>query len=79
LGNHYDHLTLDERRLIFELREAKVSIPNIAARLGRHRSTTHREIRRNWFDDGPWLRGYPVLKASLGMKAYFCAPQTPWQ
>ena len=35
-----------------------MSVPRIAERLGRHRSTIHREIRRNWHDDGPWLRGY---------------------
>lgn len=58
LGTRYDHLTLDERKLIFQLREAKMSVPRIAKRLGRHRSTIHREIRRNWHDDGPWLRGY---------------------
>ena len=58
LGTRYDHLTLDERKLIFQLREAKMSVPRIAERLGRHRSTIHREIRRNWHDDGPWLRGY---------------------
>jgi len=58
VGERYDHLTLDERKLIFQLREAKMSVPRIAERLGRHRSTIHREIRRNWHDDGPWLRGY---------------------
>ena len=58
LGTRYDHLTLDERKLIFQLREAKISVPRIAEQLGRHRSTIHREIRRNWHDDGPWLRGY---------------------
>lgn len=58
MGTRYEQLTLDERKLIFQLREAKISVPRIAERLGRHRSTIHREIRRNWHDDGPWLRGY---------------------
>lgn len=58
MGERYDQLTLDERKLIFQLREAKMSVPRIAERLCRHRSTIHREIRRNWHDDGPWLRGY---------------------
>ena len=58
MGTRYDQLTLDERKLNFQLREAKMSVPRIAERLGRHRSTIHREIRRNWHDDGPWLRGY---------------------
>ena len=47
LGTRYDHLTLDERKLIFQVREAKMSVPRIAERLGRHRSTIHREIQRN--------------------------------
>lgn len=53
-------LTLDDRRLIFRLLEAKQSIPAIAARLGRHRVTIHREIRRNWYDDAeaPRMSGY---------------------
>ncbi|WP_299539230.1 IS30 family transposase [Phenylobacterium sp.] len=58
MGTRYDHLTLSERKLIFQLREAKMSVPRIAERLCRRRSTIHREIRRNWHDDGPWLRGY---------------------
>lgn len=63
MGAQYDHLTLEDRRLIYRLREAKVSVPAIARRLGRHRSTIHREIRRNWFDDGPYLRGYFPISA----------------
>jgi IS30 family transposase len=35
-----------------------MSVPRIAERLGRHRSTIHREIHRNWHDDGPCLGGY---------------------
>jgi IS30 family transposase len=58
VGERYDHLSLDERKLIFQLHQAKMSVPRIAERLGRHRSTIHPEIRRNWHDDGPWLRGY---------------------
>ena len=45
----YDHLTLDERRQIFHLREARQPIGLIAAQLGRHRSTICRELRRNFF------------------------------
>jgi len=51
MGSRYSHLTLEDRRLIFRLLEAKHSIPAIAARLGRHRVTIHREVRRNWYDD----------------------------
>jgi IS30 family transposase len=45
----YRHLDLDERRTIFRLLGAKVPVAVIAARLGRHRSTIHREIHRNHF------------------------------
>jgi IS30 family transposase len=31
------------------------------------------------FDRGTEFAAYPALKASLGMDAYFCAPQAPWQ
>lgn len=61
---HYDHLTLEDWRPIYMLRETKVSVPAIARRLGRHRSTIHREIRRNWFDYGPYLRGYSTRLSS---------------
>lgn len=51
MGARYDHLTLDERRLIYRLREARLGVPRIAERLGRHRSTIYRELRRNWHRD----------------------------
>lgn len=31
------------------------------------------------FDRGTEFAAYPALKTSLGMDAYFCAPQAPWQ
>jgi IS30 family transposase len=60
MGSHYSHLTLDERRLIFRLWEATADVALIAARLGRHRSTIYREVRRNWYDDAeaPRMSGY---------------------
>jgi transposase, IS30 family len=51
MGSHYHHLTLEERRLIFRLSEAKLGVPLIATRLGWHRATIYREIRGNWHDD----------------------------
>ena len=63
MGSHYDQLSLAERQLIARLWDAKLPVRQIAERLGRHRSTIHRELRRNWFDDGPWLRGYFGLSA----------------
>ena len=60
MGSHYSHLTLDDRRLIFRLWEVRVGIPEIARRLGRHRATIYREVRRNWYDDAeaPRMSGY---------------------
>ncbi len=60
MGARYDHLTLDERRLIYRLREARLGVPRIAERLGRHRSTIYRELRRNWHRDAEMreINGY---------------------
>ncbi|MBX9645285.1 MAG: IS30 family transposase [Novosphingobium sp.] len=55
----YHHLDLDERELIFRLRDARRPVREIAARLGRHVSTIYRELRRNFFfDEDAWFRGY---------------------
>ena len=61
----YVHLGLEERRRIYRLREAKMPIAEIAAALGRHRSTVHREIARNWWHDAqmPQAEGYWPLTA----------------
>jgi len=64
MGSRYDHITLQERHQIARWRDAKVSVLVISEHLGRHPSTIHREIRRNWFDDGPWLRGYFAVAAN---------------
>ena len=55
----YHQLDLDERELIFRLRDARKPIREIAARLGRHVSTIYRELQRNFFyDNDVWFRGY---------------------
>ena len=51
MPSSYVHLTLDERRRLFRMREAKVSVAEIAGTPGRLRSTIHREIARNWWHD----------------------------
>ena len=56
----HSHLSLAERRRIERWRHAKMSPDDMAHRLGRHRSTIFRELRRNHFHDSevPRLRGY---------------------
>ena len=45
------HLSLDERRIIATMLHRKTSVAKIALHLGRHRSTIHRETRRNFWHD----------------------------
>jgi IS30 family transposase len=52
LARTYRHLDLDERRTLFRLVEARRPVGEIAARLGRHPSTIHRELGRDRFRDG---------------------------
>jgi IS30 family transposase len=53
-------LGIGGRRQIERLRNARVSVVEIAARLNRHRSTIYRELARNRFTDeeNPYLDGY---------------------
>lgn len=62
----YSHIDLDERRKIDRWRRAKVSIDVIAEKLGRHRSTIYRELKRNNFRDRdmPDLNGYHCTVAN---------------
>jgi IS30 family transposase len=56
----YHHLTFEERRTLFRLLGAKLPIKEIAAQLGRHRSTIYREIARNEFREVRQYHGYCV-------------------
>ena len=62
----YSHIDLDERRKIERWRSAKVSIDVIAEKLGRHRSTIFRELKRNKYEDTdmPSWDGYYCLTAN---------------
>ncbi len=56
----YRHFTLEERRTLFRLLNAKLPINEIASQLGRHRSTIYREIARNELREVKQYRGYCV-------------------
>ncbi len=47
----FQHLTLDERRSLFRMQEARLGVSGMAARLGRHRSTIYRMLGRSRFGD----------------------------
>lgn len=61
----YSHIDLDERRKIARWRSAKLSVDVIAEKLGRHRSTIFRELKRNQFidDEITDLTGYYCMIA----------------
>lgn len=59
------HLTFSERRIIAGMLQRKISVAQIAVQLGRHRSTIHREIGRNFWHDPevPMATGYWHMNA----------------
>lgn len=59
MGKVYQQLSLSERRKIYFWREEKKSVDEIAALLGRHRSTIYRELQRNYFSDDDPFCGLP--------------------
>jgi IS30 family transposase len=56
----FTNLSLDERRVLAQMLQAKATKTKIAEVLGRDRSTIHREIKRNWWrdEDVPQADGY---------------------
>lgn len=59
MSRFYRHLSIDERRTIYQLLQQRCPVSEIAVALGRHPSTIHREISRNrHLDDHPAFRGY---------------------
>jgi IS30 family transposase len=59
MTDSYRHLRYDEREALAKMRDAAVPVCEIAARLGRHRSTIYRELRRYFMhDEEAWFRGY---------------------
>jgi IS30 family transposase len=63
MDHPYRHFTLEERRTLFRLLNAKLPIKEIAGQLGRHRSTIYREIARNEFREVRQYRGYYPVTA----------------
>lgn len=65
LSRSYSQIGLEERRKIERWRAAGLSIDVIAEKLGRHRSTIFRELKRNTFTDSemPDLTGYYSVAA----------------
>ncbi len=61
----HSHIDMDKRRKIARWRMAGLSVDLIAEKLGRHRSTIFREIRRNTFTDAEFvdLNGYYCVTA----------------
>jgi transposase, IS30 family len=81
MGTKYSHLSLEERCRLRGMMEMGLSVSEIAGRLGRHRSTVQRELRRNRCVDGyrpdsaerrAWarkLRGSRIMR-STRLRAY---------
>lgn len=47
VASGFGHLGLDEGRSLFRMQRTRLGVAKTAARLGRHRSTTCREMARN--------------------------------
>ena len=65
MGRCYPHLSFQDRIKIAKWRDGKMSVPEIADRLGRAPSTIYRELKRNFFSDKelPELNGYYAMNA----------------
>src|SRR5438105_3064328 len=57
-------LNMEEREILSQLHAANYSRAEIAARLGRHRSTIGRELRRNGLADGRYSAVTAEVKAT---------------
>jgi IS30 family transposase len=65
MARTYSQIDMDERRRIARWRMEGISIERIAVKLGRHRLTIFREIKRNTFVDPQMsdLNGYYCVTA----------------
>jgi len=71
----FGHFGLDERWSLFRLQEARVPVAEIASRLGRHRSTIHRELARNRYRNRKDAGALATANACALLR---CAPGWRW-
>jgi len=72
----YNHLTMDERNIIYRMQWQGYSNTEIAHCLGRHRSTIGRECRRNRSYEGPYDPGTAQVLANCRRRAHLRRPKT---
>jgi IS30 family transposase len=63
MGTHYSHLGLEARIEIYRMHELGASLQQVAERIGCHRSTVSRELRRNSLATKSWPGGYEPVRA----------------
>jgi IS30 family transposase len=72
----YNHLTMNERNVIYRMQWQSYSKAEIARCLGRHRSTIGRECRRNRSCQGPYDPGTAQVLANCRRRAHLGRPKT---
>ena len=72
----YNHLTMNERNVIYRMLWQGYSKTEIARCLGRHRSTIGRECRRNRGCEGPYDPGTAQALANCRRRAHLRRPKT---
>ena len=72
----YQHLTMDERNVIWRMRLLGKDQAEMARCLGRSPSTISRELRRNAQFDGRYIPGVAQIKANVRRAAHIRRPKT---
>ena len=72
----YQHLSMDERNVIYRMQWLGNSQAEMARCLGRDRSTISRELRRNVQFDGRYVSGVAEIKARLRRRAQLRRPKS---
>lgn len=70
MNARYSQVSLEEHRKIERWRHVRISVDEIAAKLGRHRLTIFRELKRNHYHDVsmPKVVGYFAVVANTAMQ-----------